>query len=172
MISSQASYVIVSGFRAALDLDTYLLSNLIRPRCAKRAKRGRGKLVLIMHIGFFACFYAISLERSRFSEIATFFLALVALKLLVSLISRLVACSARIVADRQTDRQTHRTTTVTLAAHAHRGLINHQLTACSALVAVSGMLSQWISPSSSSGQASGGPPHALAYTAHAIPVAK
>ena len=58
------------------------------------------------------------------------FLALVALKLLVSLISRLVACSARIVVDkhtnkhtdRQTDRQTHRTTTVTLAAHARRGL--------------------------------------------------
>ena len=36
-----------------------------------------------------------------------YFLALVALKLLVSLISRLVACSARIVVDRQTDRQTH-----------------------------------------------------------------
>ena len=42
--------MIVSGFRAALDLDTYPLSNLIRPRCAKRAKRGRGKPVLIMHI--------------------------------------------------------------------------------------------------------------------------
>ena len=52
MLSSQASYVIVSGFRAALDLDTYLLSNLIRPRCAERAKRGRGNPVLIMHIGF------------------------------------------------------------------------------------------------------------------------
>ena len=36
MLSSQASYVIVSGFRAALDLDTYPLSNLIRPRCAER----------------------------------------------------------------------------------------------------------------------------------------
>ena len=52
------------------------------------------------------------------------FPALVALNLLVSLISRLVACSARTVADkqtdRQTDRQTHRTTTVTLAAHAPR----------------------------------------------------
>ena len=34
------------------------------------------------------------------------FLALITLKLLVSLISRLVACSARIVGDRQTDRQT------------------------------------------------------------------
>ena len=30
-------YVIVSGFRAALDLDTDPLSNLIRPRCAEWA---------------------------------------------------------------------------------------------------------------------------------------
>ena len=43
--------------------------------------------------------------------------------MLVSLISRLVACSPRIVVDKQTDRHTHRTTTVTLAAHARRGLI-------------------------------------------------
>ena len=102
---------------AALDLNTYPLRNLIRPRCAERAKPGRGKPVLIMHIGFFACFHAISLERSRFSIIAT--LVALKLKLLVSLMSRLVACSARIVVD----RQTHRTTTVTLAAHARRGLI-------------------------------------------------
>ena len=53
--------MIVSGFTAALDLDTYL-RNLIRPRCAERAKPGRGKPVLIMHIGFLACFHAISLE--------------------------------------------------------------------------------------------------------------
>ena len=80
--------------------------------------------MLIMNIGFLACFHAISLERSGFSKIGTlFFPALVALNLLVSLIRRLVACSARIVADKQTDRQTHRTTTVTLAAHARRGLI-------------------------------------------------
>ena len=42
--------------------------------------------------------------------------------MLVSLISRLVACSPRIVVDKQTDGRTdghtHRTTTVTLAAHA------------------------------------------------------
>ena len=38
-----ASCVIVSRFRTALDLDTYPLSNFIRPRCAERAKRGRGK---------------------------------------------------------------------------------------------------------------------------------
>ena len=58
------------------------------------------------------------------------FLAFVALKLLVSLISCLVACSARIIVDKQTDRETdrqtdkraHRTTTVTLAVHVRRGL--------------------------------------------------
>ena len=67
----RATCVIVSGFRAALDLDAYPLSNLIRPRCAEQAKPGRGKPVLIMHIGFFACFHAISLECSRFSKITT-----------------------------------------------------------------------------------------------------
>ena len=71
-----ASCAIVSEFRAALDLNTYPLRNLIRPRCAERAKPGRGKPVLIMHIGFLACFQAKSLERSRFSEIATLFCAL------------------------------------------------------------------------------------------------
>ena len=49
---SQATCVIVSGFKAALGVDTYPLSNLIHPRCAERAKPGRGKPVLIMHIGF------------------------------------------------------------------------------------------------------------------------
>ena len=90
-----------------------------------------------MHIGSFACFHAISLERSRFSKIATLlFHALVALKLLVSLISRLVACSARIVVDRQTDRHTHRPSTVTLAAHARRGLMRLLLAhrACASFV--------------------------------------
>ena len=52
------SCVIVGGFRAALDLDTYPLSNLIRPQCAERAKPDRGKPVLVMHIGFFACFHS------------------------------------------------------------------------------------------------------------------
>ena len=65
--------MIVSGFTAALDLDTYPLRNLIRQQCAERAKPGRDKPVLIMHIGFLACFHAISLERSLFSEIATLF---------------------------------------------------------------------------------------------------
>ena len=35
--------MIVNGFRAALDFDTYPLSNLIRLRFAERAKPGRGK---------------------------------------------------------------------------------------------------------------------------------
>ena len=68
------SCVIVSRFRTALYLDTYPLSNFIRPRCAERAKRGRGKPVLIMHFGFLACFHAISRERSGFSKIATLFI--------------------------------------------------------------------------------------------------
>ena len=105
MLSSQASYVIVSGFRAALDLDTYPLSNLIRPRCAERAKRGRGKPVLIMYIGFFACFHVISLKCSRFSKIASFFSCPCSTE---DVISRLVACSPRIVVDKQTDRHTER----------------------------------------------------------------
>ena len=79
MLSSQASCVIVSGFRAALDLDTYPLSNLIRPRCAERAKPGRGKPVLIMHIGFFACFHIVKLYLDLSNAVvsaksATFFL--------------------------------------------------------------------------------------------------
>ena len=76
-----------------------------------------------MHIGFSACFHAISLERNRFSKIATYiFLALVALKLLVSLISRFVACSAIAV-----DTRTHTTTTAILAAHARaeRSSVNY-----------------------------------------------
>ena len=58
--------MIVSGFTAALDLDTYPLRNLIRPRCAERAKPGRGKPVLeiIMHIVFFACFHAIYISNA------------------------------------------------------------------------------------------------------------
>ena len=102
--------MIVSGFTAALDLDTYPHSNFIHPRCAERAKLGRGKPVLSMHIGFLAVFtlYMYLLNAVVLVKLPRFFLALVALKLLVSLISHLVTCSARIVVDRQTDRQTKR----------------------------------------------------------------
>ena len=94
-----------------LDLDTYPLRNLIRPRCAERAKPGRGKPVLIMHIGFLACFSRhISRTQSFQQNRHIIFPALVALNLLVSLISRLVARGARIEVDRQTDRQTDRHT--------------------------------------------------------------
>ena len=114
----------MSGFRAALDFDPYPLSNFIRPRCAKRAKRGRGKTVLINAL----CILAFSLVFTPYlsnavvlAKSAHYFIfhALVVLKMLVSLISRLVACSPRIVVDRQTNRQIHRTTTATLAVHAH-----------------------------------------------------
>ena len=64
----------------------------------------------------------LALERSRFRKIALFFQAHVVLKPLVSLIGRLVACSARISVDTQTHRQTDKPTTVTLAVHARRGL--------------------------------------------------
>jgi len=53
------------------------------------------------------------------------FRALVALEPLVSLMSRLGPCSARISGDRHTHRHTqpHKPSTVPLTAHAHRGLI-------------------------------------------------
>ena len=101
-----ASCVIVSRFRTALDLDTYPLSNFIRPRCAERAN-----LVEVSQCSL--CNWLFSLFSRHISRTQSFqqnrhiiFPALVALKLLVSLISRLVACSARIDADKQTDRQT------------------------------------------------------------------
>ena len=85
---------------------TYPLSNFIRPRCAERAKRVRGKPVLIMHIGFLASFHDIYRTQSFQQNRHVIFPALVALKLLVSLISRLVACSPRFRPDTQTDGQT------------------------------------------------------------------
>ena len=110
MLSSQASCVIVSGFRAALDLDTYPLRNLIRPRCAERAKPGRDNPVLIMHNYWLFRLFSRHISRTQsFQQNRHInFLVLVALKLLVSVISRLVACSTRIVGDRQTDRHTER----------------------------------------------------------------
>ena len=100
-----ASCVIVSGFRAALDLGTYPLRNLIRPRCAERAKCGRGKPVLIMHNYWLFRLFSrhISRTQSFQQNRHTLFLAPVALKLLVSLISRPVACSLRIIVDTQND---------------------------------------------------------------------
>ena len=58
----------------------YLLVHRTNPRRRALAIRMRYMCThmhaLIMHIGFLACFHAISLERSHFSEIASFFLLL------------------------------------------------------------------------------------------------
>ena len=76
--------------------------------------------MLIMHVGFSDCFHAISRTQSFQQNRHFVFHALVALKLLVSLINRLVACSARIVVDKRTQTDTlthiyvHRPSTVTL----------------------------------------------------------
>ena len=66
------------------------------------------------------CILASSLSNATFKNKAS-----VALNPFVSLIGRLVARSGKknVVTDRQTDRQNDKTTTVTLAAHARRGLI-------------------------------------------------
>ena len=71
-----------------------------------------------MHIGFLLAFTAY-LSNAAVSGKSPFFKVRVVLKPFISLIGHLVACSARI----SVDTQTHRTTTVTLAAHARRGLI-------------------------------------------------
>ena len=63
VIAHACGMTVVSEFRAALDLDHRYCS-----LCAERAKPGRGKPVLIMRIGFFACFHAISLETQSFQQ--------------------------------------------------------------------------------------------------------
>ena len=110
--------MIVSGFRAALDLETYPLSNFIRLRRAERAKPGRGKpMIKSPHYFSCPCF------------------GLVALKLLtlVLLISRLVACSAKIFVDKQTDTQNdycnnnnNNNIAVTQRAYAHCDTISNR----------------------------------------------
>ena len=77
----------------------------------------------IMHIGFWLVFMAYLSNAVISGETPFIFQARIVLKPLVSLIGRLIACSARISVDTQTDRQTDKPTTVTLAAHARRGLI-------------------------------------------------
>ena len=105
------------------------------PRCAgqlvakgkRMAARGTHMLTpLIDRLGRVTWSLTVPVTRSRTPHNRLFnFRALVLLQLLVSLKSCVVACSARIETDRQTDThtQTHRPSTVTLAAHARRGLI-------------------------------------------------
>ena len=72
-----------------------------------------------MHVGFFTCFRHISGTQS-FQESRLFdFHVYVALKVLVLLIGRFIACSARMSVERQTD-----ISTVTLAVLVRRGLIS------------------------------------------------
>ena len=71
-------------------------------------------------------------RTQSFQENRPFFLARVVLKPLVLLIGRLVACSSRISVDRQAHRETDKPTTVTLAAHACRGVIIISRTTCGA----------------------------------------
>ena len=102
-----ASCVIVSVFRAVLDLDTYPIST----QFVHSALNG---LNLVEVSQCLLCMLAFSLfrlfSRHIFRTLSfqqnthIFFLALVAQKLLVSLISRLVACSA----GRPTDTQTNK----------------------------------------------------------------
>ena len=115
---TQASCVIVSGF-------TYPLRNFVHGAL-------NGLNLASAHYAYWL-FSLFSRHISRTQSFQQYrhiiYLALVALKLLVSLISRLVACSPRMVVATHTDRHTHRhtervTTTVTLAAHARRGLIS------------------------------------------------
>ena len=61
------------GHRVATLLDSTRESILALRYNFWRLQGSRGKPVLNLHIGSFACFHAISLERSRFSKIATLF---------------------------------------------------------------------------------------------------
>ena len=115
----------MSVFRAALDLETYRLRNLIRPRCAERAKPGRGKPVLNL------------VEVSQCSLCILAFLLVFTPYLSNAVVSatsphnffcpcsteavgiahkppsaQCPACSARIVVDKQTDKWTHRMTSL------------------------------------------------------------
>ena len=80
-------------------------------------------------IGFFTPVWRQNFWMQYFQENRLFNIHRYAgLRPLVSLVGRLVAWGDRIVVtDRHTDTQTHRPSTVTLAAHAHRGLINRTL---------------------------------------------
>ena len=66
-------------------------------------------------------FRIIQFKEKRYYNIA----ANLMFNTMVSFILLLIACTARIacVTDTQTDIHTYKTTTVTLAAHAHRGLM-------------------------------------------------
>ena len=47
------------------------------PKVHRASRSGRGKPSEIRHVGFFACFHGISLERCRFRKTATNFLTFI-----------------------------------------------------------------------------------------------
>ena len=96
------------GHRVATLLDSTRESILALRYNFWVRRAGRGKPVLICNWLFRLFSRHISRTQSFQQNRHILFHALVALKLLVSLISRLVACSARIVVDKQTNGQTHR----------------------------------------------------------------
>ena len=81
------------------------------PKVHRASGSGRGKPSAIMHIGFFACFHSISLERSRFRN---FYFSSSRSSETAGIANR--PPRARISVDTQIQ-------TKTLAAHARRGLI-------------------------------------------------
>ena len=117
----------VSSIWNNVGLDNHPLSNVMPPRCAEQTRVGQGKPLLNYHIGFLACFHAISPECNQKSPFI--FHTPIVLKPLVSLLGRLVACSARRAIDRYT--YTHRPSAVTLAAHACRVIKLESLNFCS-----------------------------------------
>ena len=116
-----ACALLIDGLGHATRSATYLSANklvgldqrwtwihipLIRPRCTELAKPGRVKAGLIKQIGFSLVFRPYLSNAVVLAKSPLYFSCLVVLKLLVSLISRLVACSARIDVHRQADRLT------------------------------------------------------------------
>ena len=94
------------------------LETLTHARSVAGCERDRS-LVYMCIIRLFRLFSRHISGTQSFEEYRHFnFRVGVVLKPLVSLMGRLVMCSSRIRVDRQKDRWTERTTTVTLAAHA------------------------------------------------------
>ena len=94
--------------------------------CLRKVQRASGSVEVSWCDYAYWLFRLFSRHISRtqsFQENRHFkFQVFIVLKTLVSLIGRLQPCSARIAAYRQTDKHTHRPSTVTIGAHARRGL--------------------------------------------------
>ena len=97
--------MIVSGFRAALDL--------IRPRCAER----------LNPVEVFTPYLPNAVVLAKSPRSFSCPSGTEAVGIAYKPPSSLLCENSRRQTDGRTDKQTHRTTTVTLAAHARRGLI-------------------------------------------------